>query len=357
MWSRKKAQTVSPDHSEELAKYQQRIAELEAEVQSLRQQLDEQSQQQESASGNFDQFKDFMFDANSATTIVRDSIAETTDSLHQQDVKLEATSHLFEEISGNLDKSVNSLREIADVAATSYENVSELKDLAEKIVGFVSTIAAIAEQTNLLALNAAIEAARAGEQGRGFAVVADEVRNLAQKTNQTTDEITQLVEQIKHQTVESDRNIKMIVESSQQQVEANDSATVSVKELVQSAGSMRSVIKKTAIESLLDGAALDVIVWKNEVYRVFAGLSRSRAEELGDYRESQLGRWLASNPNLDLVDSHAVRGIESPLQQVYNAGRSAVNAVHEGSYDRAVGSLADMERSSKQLFGLLQKLH
>jgi len=357
MWSRKKAQTVSSEQSEALLGYQQRIAELEAEVSSLRQQLSERDEQQESAGGQFDQFKDLLFDANSATTVVRDSIAETTDSLHQQDVKLEATSHLFEEISGNLDKSVSSLREIADVAATSYENVSELKDLAEKIVGFVSTIAAIAEQTNLLALNAAIEAARAGEQGRGFAVVADEVRNLAQKTNQTTDEITQLVEQIKHQTVESDRNIKMIVESSQQQVEANDSATVSVKELVQSAGSMRGVIKKTAIESLLDGAALDVIVWKNEVYRVFAGVARTRADELGDHRESQLGRWLSSSPNLDLVDSHAVRGLESPLQQVFSAGKSAVSSVHEGNMARAVSSLGDMERSSQQLFNLLQKLH
>jgi predicted nucleic acid-binding Zn-ribbon protein len=352
-----KAQTVSPEHRAELASYQQRVDELEAEVATLRQQLSDRDDEQQSSNGSFDQCKRLLFDANSATTLVRDSIAETTDSLHRQDVELEASSHLFEEISENLDKSVNSLREIADVAATSYQNVSELKDLAEKIVGFVSTIAAIAEQTNLLALNAAIEAARAGEQGRGFAVVADEVRNLAQKTNQTTDEITQLVEQIKHQTVESDRNIKLIVESSKQQVEANDSATVSVKELVRSAGSMRGVIKKTAIESLLDGAALDVVVWKNEVYRVFAGVSRSRAEELGDHRDSQLGKWLSSSPNLELVDSHAVRSIESPLQQVYGAGKAAVAAVHEGNTDRAVGCLADMERSSQQLFGLLQKLH
>lgn len=356
MWSRKKAQAVNAEHLQEVASYKERIAQLESEVFSLQQQLSTQSQYQETESSGFDRYKNYLFDANSATQVVRDSITETTNSLQQQDIKLEATSHLFEEISSNLDVSVNSLRKIADVAATSYQNVSELKELAEKIVGFVSTIAAIAEQTNLLALNAAIEAARAGEQGRGFAVVADEVRNLAQKTNQTTDEITQLVEQIKHQTVESDRNIKMIVESSQQQVSANDSVTASVKQLVESAGDMRGVIKNTAVEALVDGAALDVIVWKNEVYRVVAGISRSRADELGDYSQSQLGQWLASGPSSDLFDGHSVRGLESPLRQVYEAGKTVVNAIHDGDQDRAISNLADMERNSQQLFGLLQRL-
>ena len=86
--------------------------------------------------------------------------------------------------------------ELSDSMSRSERIIKELTDSSQSIGGILDTIRGIAEQTNLLALNAAIEAARAGEQGRGFAVVADEVRSLAQRTQESTEEIQQMISKL-----------------------------------------------------------------------------------------------------------------------------------------------------------------
>ncbi|BCD88309.1 chemotaxis transducer [Pseudomonas solani] len=110
--------------------------------------------------------------------------------------------HATREGLGVIGKTTSAIEQLASEMSAAMEEVQGLASSSEQIGSVLEVIRAIAEQTNLLALNAAIEAARAGEAGRGFAVVADEVRNLAKRTQDSVEEIRQVIEGLQHGTRE-----------------------------------------------------------------------------------------------------------------------------------------------------------
>ncbi len=130
------------------------------------------------------------------------SINHISDRARDAETVSRESSRLAEEGGTVIQSMVTEMRRIAGAVNAASDSILELGQQSEKISGVVQVIKEVAEQTNLLALNAAIEAARAGEQGRGFAVVADEVRKLAERTSQSTVEISAMISKV-HEGVQA----------------------------------------------------------------------------------------------------------------------------------------------------------
>ncbi|PPC74561.1 methyl-accepting chemotaxis protein [Pokkaliibacter plantistimulans] len=151
----------------------------------------------------------------SAMTEMEASVQEVA---HRAQDTLEAVTssdRLRQEMRSSIEETVSNIRGQAEQIQHAYEVTSRLDGYSQKIDSIIDAIRNIAEQTNLLALNAAIEAARAGEQGRGFAVVADEVRSLATRTQSSTGEIQQMIEQMQAMTKE----VVTVMQTSQSKTE------------------------------------------------------------------------------------------------------------------------------------------
>lgn len=132
-------------------------------------------------------------------------------------------------------QAAESTEHLANEVSQMADAISKLGEESERVSGIVSTIGDIAEQTNLLALNAAIEAARAGEQGRGFAVVADEVRSLSVRTSQATGEISQVIHTIQRETEAAVRRMRSTVQQVELGVEHSTKASESLTQIQHSA--------------------------------------------------------------------------------------------------------------------------
>ena len=152
------------------------------------------------------------------TTVLGATINEIAGNTEMTAAKAEATNQNAQSGRGEVQQTVQRINALSDRLQEATNVVAELEKDSKTIGSVLDVIRGIAEQTNLLALNAAIEAARAGEQGRGFAVVADEVRNLAMRTQESTRQIEAIVHGLQGRT----SNIVQVIQGCRQ--DGSDSA-------------------------------------------------------------------------------------------------------------------------------------
>jgi methyl-accepting chemotaxis protein len=182
----------------------------------------------------------------SAMTEMNSTVLEVAHNASKASEQSELTRSRAGTGSDLVNQVVQAINEVNKVASTLQSNMQALGSQAESIGGVMNVISDIADQTNLLALNAAIEAARAGEAGRGFAVVADEVRKLAEKTMSATQEVSSSINAIQHSTRINIEAVDSAAKSIAEATGLADSSGKALKEIVGLASTNSSVVASIA---------------------------------------------------------------------------------------------------------------
>lgn len=179
--------------------------------------------------------------------------------------------------------------EIASQTHLSLEDVNGLKDIASEIKGFTDTIQSISEQTNLLALNAAIEAARAGEHGRGFAVVADEVRTLANKARESSEQISTLVNRIDERTAKVSQQMDSLHLSAQSVNDSCRTLDSSFRQTASNAEKLMDAAYRSMAFAHTSASLLELNQWKSQ--HVLNALQGKTSRTFTKISDTHFGDW------------------------------------------------------------------
>ncbi|MBP9120037.1 MAG: MCP four helix bundle domain-containing protein [Ignavibacterium sp.] len=187
------------------------------------------------------------------------TIFETTKNTEQATQASKNAGKVAKEGGHVVEETIIGMNRIAEVVRKSAETVEDLGKSSDQIGEIVQVIDDIADQTNLLALNAAIEAARAGEQGRGFAVVADEVRKLAERTTKATKEIATMIKQIQKDTSGAVESMKQGTKEVEVGKRLAEKAGSSLHEIIQGAEQVVDIVSMVAAASEQQSTASEQI--------------------------------------------------------------------------------------------------
>lgn len=344
---------AKPRDDEDVGELRTRLARAEAELTELRRERDA-CRNRAAVRPEFDRA---LLSYGGTVQCSQPSMGELTAALRDEGGRVrEATraSRSTTELVRRMNEGVAALLSDSDRAG---ESVRGLESSARDVQSVVRLVSQVAEQSHLLAVNAAIEAAHAGEAGRGFAIVADEVRALAGRTRQAAVEMTRLVGAIRSGADAALTDLGEVRDRATRLGAEGTEAVDGLSAVAGLAGEVGTALDRAALRSFAELAKVDHLVWKFEVYKVVLGASPRPADEFSSHRVCRLGKWYYEGDGAERfsrVDGYDQ--LAEPHAGVHDAGREAVSRAHAKDLDAALAAVLRMEAASVQVLSCLQRM-
>ncbi len=286
---------------------------------------------------------------------LRESFTDLSSLLLGNQAATTFTAHESQRSQQALNAMLEELQKLNQHIGAAAEQVSALRSDADHIDNFVRAIDKISLQSTLLAFNASIEAARAGEAGRGFSVVATEVRQLATRTHGATGEISELNKSILQQAESVDGSMLNNAHKAEHLSTEASQVMQRTEQLLTLTQESSKALSFSALLSEVELANLEELEIKLEVYRIFMGLSDKTAADLPDETQCALGQWYYEGTGSQQFNNDQdFRALEAPHREVHQQAIAAVDYRQAGNIEAAMAALSRMEAANLSVMDRLR---
>jgi methyl-accepting chemotaxis protein len=287
---------------------------------------------------------------------LKQSLSSNLDDVNDINKLNEETGEVILKVTKSTDEITDSISLISKMIVNTRESSQQLSLNVEEIYSVIELIKDISDQTNLLALNAAIEAARAGEHGRGFAVVADEVRKLAERTQKATSEVEVNINILKQNSSSMSENSEHIEIQAQSSQDKLDEFKITFLEMVSNVEKIKTGNTKIGNELFANMAKLDHMTLKNHAY--LSAFKNEVNNSISTHKSCALGEWYIDEGKNKFGNNIHFISIDEPHKRVHDNLIDIMKVIEKNSlnHDEIIKLFENTEKASKELFSLFDKM-